>query len=168
MPALAAGRSVEDSRYPRRDFVFDNQAHWERARALGEMGDPRAIPLLIESLHEDAARAAAMAALLRFGRAAIARLCAVLAMPHVVNGIEPPPWVDRRAAAATLLGELGDPGSINRTLDDPQRAVRLAAAMSLASRGGALPERALHARRRISCGKSSTLTCALASHGDAL
>jgi HEAT repeat protein len=64
-------------------------------------------------------------------------------MPHLVNGIEPPTWVDGRAAAATLLGELGDTRSINRALDDPQRAVRLAAAMGLAALGEKLPERAL-------------------------
>jgi HEAT repeat protein len=113
------------------------------ARALGEMGDSRAIPLLIECLHEDPARAAAMVALLRFGRAASARLRAVLAMPRLVNGIEPPTWVDGRATAATLLGELGDTRSINRALADRQRAVRLAAAMGLAGHGGAPPERAL-------------------------
>jgi HEAT repeat protein len=111
---------------------------------LGEMGDSRAIPLLIECLHEDAARSAAMAALLRFNGAAVARLRAILAMPRIVNGMEPPTWLDGRAAAATLLGTLDDRRSLIRALGDRQRSVRLAAAMGLAGRAGAVPESALH------------------------
>lgn len=114
------------------------------ARVAGEMGDSRAIPLLIECLHEDAARSAAMAALLRFNGAAVARLRAVLAMPQVINGMEPPTWIEGRAAAATVLGTLGDCRSLIRALDDRQRPVRLAAAMGLAGCMGTVPERALH------------------------
>jgi HEAT repeat protein len=113
------------------------------ARALGEMGDSRAIPLLIECLHEDAARDAATAALLRFNGAAVVRLRAVLAMPRVISGIEPPTWIDGRAAAATLLATLGDSRSLIRALDDQQRSVRLAAAIGLVGRVGAVSERAL-------------------------
>jgi HEAT repeat protein len=113
------------------------------ARVLGEMGDSRAIPLLIECLHEDAARSAAMAMLPRFGRAAVARLRATLAIPHIVHGMEPPTWIDGRAAAATLLGELGDSRALIRALDDRQRSVRLAAAMGLAGHAGAVSARAL-------------------------
>jgi HEAT repeat protein len=113
------------------------------AKALGEMGDARAIPLLVECLHEDAARGVSMAALSRFGRAAVARLRFALATPHVVHGMEPPTWIDGRAAAAALLAELGDNRALVRALDDRQQSVRLAAAMGLARYGGAVSERAL-------------------------
>ncbi len=113
------------------------------ARLLGEMRDPRAISLLIQCLHEDAARAAAMGALLRFGRAAVAPLRATLATPHVVHELEPPTWIDGRAAAATLLGELGDIRPLISALDDQQRSVRLAAAMALTGCHGALSDHAL-------------------------
>jgi HEAT repeat protein len=101
------------------------------AQALGELRDPRAIPLLVGSLTEDAARGAAMNALRRFGRTPVLRLHAALARPHHGGDIEPPTSIDARAAAATLLGELGERAPLVLALEDRARAVRIAAAMSL-------------------------------------
>jgi HEAT repeat protein len=101
------------------------------AEALGELRDPRAIPLLVRSLAEDAAREAAMRALRHFGRAPILRLRAALACPQLTGGIESPTNVDARAAAATLLGELGERAPLLLALDDSARGVRIAAAMAL-------------------------------------
>lgn len=113
------------------------------ARTLGELGDRRAIPLLVDCLAEDAARSAAMTALRRFGRETIAPLRALLGMPHYVHGIEPPTHIDGRTAAATLLGELGDRSPLLRALYDRERSVRLAAAMGLAATPATAPERAI-------------------------
>lgn len=113
------------------------------AQALGELRDPRAIPLLIQSLGEDAAREAAMKALRHFGRAPLLRLRAALACPHYVSGTEPPRGVEARAAAATLLGELGAQSPLLLALEDQARAVRVAAAMSLVQFGEIAPPRAL-------------------------
>jgi hypothetical protein len=101
------------------------------ARALGELRDPRAIPLLVRSLGEDAARDAAMNALRRFGRTPILRLRALLARPHYVGDIEPPTSIDARAAAAVLLGEIVERAPLLLALEDRARPVRVAAAMSL-------------------------------------
>jgi HEAT repeat protein len=109
------------------------------AQALGELGDPRAIPLLVRSLGEDAAREAAMDALRRFGRAPVLRLHAALARPHLVGDIEPPTSVDARAAAAVLLGELGECAPLLLALEDRARLVRVAAAMSLLQMPDAAP-----------------------------
>src|ERR1700728_2464232 len=113
------------------------------AAALGLIGDPRAIPLLIECLYEDSARAAAVGALRRFGRSALAPLLTALREPRVVAGIEPPTHVDARAAAARLVGECVGFGmlvdtvalpALSKALDDPQRCVRVEAALALVRR----------------------------------
>jgi len=113
------------------------------AAALGLTGDPRAIPLLVECLYEDAARPAAAAALHRFGRAALEPLARVLLQPQHA-GLEPPSRIDGRVAAAKALGELARTdsrdaaraeASLAEALADGQRAVRLEAALGLARRG---------------------------------
>jgi HEAT repeat protein len=101
------------------------------AQALGEFRDPRAIPLLVSGLGEDAARDAAMNALRRFDRAPVLRLHAALGQPYSIAGIEAPTSIDARAAAAVLLGEFGERTPLLAALGDPARAVRVAAAMSL-------------------------------------
>jgi len=60
------------------------------ARALGELKDPRAIPLLIECLHDDAARGAALDALRRFGWDACPALIGTLIQPRLRRGLEAP------------------------------------------------------------------------------
>lgn len=113
------------------------------AAALGLLGDPRSIPLLIDCLFEDCARAAAIGALRRFGRSALAPLLNTLREPRVAAGIEPPTHVDARAAAARLVGECAGLDvlvdavalpALSKALDDPQRCVRVEAALALVRR----------------------------------
>ena len=114
------------------------------AAALGLTGDPRAIPLLVECLYEDAARAAAAAALRGFGSAALVPLVRVLLEPQGVETSEPPSRLDGRIAAARILGDfvradsrnaaLAE-GALTKALSDTQRAVRLEAALGLARCG---------------------------------
>jgi len=110
------------------------------AAALGLLGDARAIPLLVECLFEDCARAAAAGALRRFGRSALAPLVSTLREPRTVAGVEPPTHVEARTAAARLVGEciridsLVDAmalPALNKALNDPQRSVRVEAALAL-------------------------------------
>jgi HEAT repeat protein len=113
------------------------------AAALGLLGDPRAIPLLIECLFEDSARAAAAGALRRFGRSALAPLVSTLREPRLIAGVEPPTHVDARAAVARLVGEcVGSDAlvdavalpALSRALNDPQRSVRVEAALATVRR----------------------------------
>ncbi len=145
------------------------------ARALAEIGDGRAIPLLVDCLHDDAARSTAMEGLRRFGAAAIARLRAALAVPHYVHGIESPSRIDGRTAAARLLAELGDRASLTRALDDRQRAVRLAAALGLAGCTGShtrMPEQAMQTLLQglddPDWARADTIMQALTPHGPSL
>jgi HEAT repeat protein len=124
-------------------------------RALAPFADPRAAGVLLQSLLDDTTRGAAMDALRRLGPITIPRLARLLAHVHLVNGAEPPSRMDGRAAAAVLLGTLlpqysgviteTERTEARRTLSaavrDPQRAVRIAAALSLSrySEGRALP-----------------------------
>jgi len=109
------------------------------ARALGRLGEPRAIPLLIECLYDDAARSAAVEALGRFDGAAVAPLCAALLDPLALNGLEAPSRVDGRTAAARLLGRIAVRGTaqtktesvLHAALHDRQRAIRIEAALAL-------------------------------------
>ena len=102
------------------------------AAALGRLGDARAVTALIDCLYEDPARPAAAAALRRFGAAAIPELRVALANPRRVGELEPPIYVAARTAAAMLLGEWGDTDSLIAALADGERAVQVAAALSLA------------------------------------
>jgi len=110
------------------------RAYPEVARALGRLKDPRAIPVLVERLHADVTREAAMDALRGFD--------ASLVRPHLVAAVTSS--ADRgeaerrdrawgRAAACTLLGEIGGAGEVLRgALADRGGDVRLAAALALA------------------------------------
>jgi HEAT repeat protein len=115
--------------------------HPQCALALGRIGERRAIPLIIECLHDDAARSAAAEALRHFGGASVAPLMDTLLEPRLAHGLEPPSRIDGRAAAARLLGELAEQGTaaavdaqwaLVLALRDGQRAVRIEAALSLA------------------------------------
>lgn len=122
------------------------------AAALGLTREPRAIPLLIECLYEDAARPVAVSALRRFGEAATAPLTQALREARVKrDGPEPPSHIDARVASARLLGEscrTDHGGSIAvqaliKALNDKQRAVRIEAAMALAHCGARAAEDAV-------------------------
>jgi HEAT repeat protein len=104
------------------------------ARALGQLADARAIPALALCLYEDAARPAAAQALRRFGAAAAPALRTLLATPRQVRTLEPPVCIAGRAAAAMLLGELGQIQPLIAALSDRERAVRVAAALGLVHR----------------------------------
>jgi HEAT repeat protein len=113
------------------------------AAALGLTGDPRAIPLLVECLNEDAARTAAAAALRRFGRAALEPLARVLLEPGSGATREPPSRLDGRIAAVRLLGHLASADSpdaplalavLTKALSDRQHAIRVEAALALVRR----------------------------------
>ena len=110
------------------------------AAALGLTGDPRAIPLLVECLHEDGARPAAVAALRRFGQAALQPLVHVLLASPSSETPEPPSRLDGRVAAAKLLGNFAYADSraapfaiaaLIEALNDNQCAVRIEAALGL-------------------------------------
>ncbi len=125
----------------------------ECALALGRLGERRAVPLLIEYLHDDTVRSAAVEALRSLGDAAVGPLADTLTEALLVHGLEPPSRIDGRVAAARLLGELA-PGAqsvpqakraLRLALHDRQRAVRIEAALALARR--AVPEAAADAAR---------------------
>ena len=114
------------------------------AAALGLTGDPRAILLLVECLYEDPARPAAMAALRRFGQAALEPLASALLEPQSDGKQESPSRVDGRVAAARLLGDFARAHAPNastatavlaKALSDGQRAVCIEAALGLAWSG---------------------------------
>lgn len=110
------------------------------ATALGRIGDPRAVPLLIECLHDDPARPRAAAALRQLGAAAAAPLARVLLEPRTDCEWEAPGEIDARMTAAHVLGDLGleeDSATVaidalRRALGDRQRSVRIEAALALA------------------------------------
>lgn len=134
------------SRFPRPEVTEALLSALQRRRypycaaALGLTGDPRAIPLLVECLYEDAARPAAAAALRRFGRAALQPLVRVLLELPSAETLEPPSRVDGRIAAARLLGDFASADSqdtpfavaaLMEALSDSQHAVRVEAALGL-------------------------------------
>jgi HEAT repeat protein len=108
------------------------------ARALGRLGDVRAVPLLAEHLLEDSVRAAVTEALRGFGNAAAAALSRILLRRWDRESLEPGPWVAGRAAAAGLLGETTAENALLPlvwSLFDAAEKVRLAAAAALVERG---------------------------------
>ncbi|MGH8150995.1 MAG: hypothetical protein ACRETB_13615, partial [Steroidobacteraceae bacterium] len=113
------------------------------ARALGRLGEPRAIALLVRCLDDDAAREAAREALCRFGGAASLPVATLLLTPRKVGGLEPPSLIDARAAAAHVLGAhlaadvapAGADLALLAALEDSELRVRVEAALALARRG---------------------------------
>ncbi|NOZ93882.1 MAG: HEAT repeat domain-containing protein [Acidobacteria bacterium] len=118
----------------------------EVARALGRLGDLRAIPLLIGCLDDDVARDGAGEALRRLGPGAVEALAEKLRTPAGSGGYEASHLVAGRAAAANILGAIATPGAkktLAGALDDPQPPVRSAAAVALVEAGGPLREQAI-------------------------
>jgi len=105
------------------------------AEALAGFREKRAIPYIIEMLEDDYAREAASNALLKFDKEAVLPLIETLTMRnHTRFKHETISSVKRRAEAARLLGEIGDPRAIQpllKMLEDEKREVRLSAALSL-------------------------------------
>jgi HEAT repeat protein len=107
------------------------------ARALGRIGDARAVPLLVECLYDGSARTAAVDALARFGALPLAPLTRALLAARVKNGFESASCIDARAAAASILGAMDCPAAqlpLAWALLDREPEVRLAAAEALAGR----------------------------------
>jgi HEAT repeat protein len=108
-------------------------------RTPGRLGSEQAIPDLVHCLSEDATRSAAVAALRETGPTCTLQLARLVADNTTPSGVESPSHVDGRAAAAGLLGEwlnCSQPktaarNSLTLALADPQRLVRIAAAIAL-------------------------------------
>ncbi len=118
----------------------------EVARALGRLGDLRAIPLLIGCLDDDLARDGAGEALRLMGPGAVKALEERLQAPAGSGGYEASHLVAGRAAAANILGAIGTPRAkraLAGALHDPQPPVRSAAAVALVEAGGPLREQAI-------------------------
>ena len=121
--------------------AFRVRPHVGCARALARLGDARAIPLLVESLRDDRARARAAEALRSFGPAAVPDLLRTWSQPSPEYDVEAPTRVAARAAMIALLGELGADevdDAIAGALNDPSGEIREASAVAVARRGGGL------------------------------
>jgi HEAT repeat protein len=108
------------------------------ARALGRLHDPRALPLLARCLLDDFAREAAEEALRAFGQSAVPHLTRILLRPCAEHDLEGSSGRRGRAAAATLLGEIGGPATplpLAWALFDSALEVRVACALALGSWG---------------------------------
>ncbi|MBI3967987.1 MAG: HEAT repeat domain-containing protein [Chloroflexi bacterium] len=125
--------------------------------ALGEMGDPRAIPALVSALQDPdwLVHTVACEELRRFGAAAVDQL--VLALRHPTSGV--------RVAAAELLGAIGDPTAVSalvRALHDRSSEVVAHAAEALGVLGSesvvpALRERLYVADRDVQIAAAKAL-----------
>jgi HEAT repeat protein len=105
---------------------------------LARFGDRRAVPDLVDCLDDAFLRERAAVPLREFGPVAVDTLLAGLTRRVVQHGAEARWSVERRAACARLLGEIGDPGAdsaLTRALADETREVRVAAAVALSRLG---------------------------------
>lgn len=104
----------------------DPDIRWKAIVALGDIGDPRAAPVLCERLADPDrfVRGRAVSALARLGRQCLPFMLDALANPD--------PRI--RQGAAEVLGLLGDTAAVEellRALQDPTESVRRAAAVAL-------------------------------------
>ena len=107
------------------------------ARSLGQLRESRAVPLFAGCLYDDFARDAARDALVELGEASTFELSRVLLEPRDECGLEGSNDVAARVAAAEALGGIGGSQAeyaLLRAQQDPQRAVRIAAALSICAR----------------------------------
>jgi HEAT repeat protein len=115
--------------------------------ALARFGEPRAVSHVVQRLEDPCDREAAAEALLAFGKAAVPALVATLTLCRPSADDEAPMSVERRAEAARLLGNLGDPSvapALRFHLEDQWPAVRLEAGLALVVLSATeVPERAL-------------------------
>jgi HEAT repeat protein len=109
------------------------------AEALASFRDKRAIPYLIKMLEDDYAQDEASKALLCFDKNAVSPLIETLTRKNYTRfNNETNLSVKRRAEAARLLGEIGDPSAIRtliKMLEDEKWEVRLSSALSLVEIG---------------------------------
>ena len=128
-------------------YALAHEGLREAMGALARFKEERAIPHLVRRLEDPCDRAAAAAALITFGRAAVPALQETLRGRRPSSDDEAPVSVERRAEAARLLGIIGDQSVIPllcSCLDDPAPAVQLEASLALAAlKGSETPDRAL-------------------------
>jgi HEAT repeat protein len=106
----------------------------EAGHALARFAEPRAVPLLVDCLADAFVRSRIAEAILVFGPAALGPLVDGLRHRMLRDGDEPRWSVERRAACARLLGEIGDRTAtvaLWQALDDPETEVRRTAAIAL-------------------------------------
>ena len=104
------------------------------AESLAELNEQRAIPSLIELLEDSFKRSRISDAILRFGAAALPKLIATTKFRKLNGGLETPQSIERRAAAARLIGVIGGKIAFSRLAEllyDEQRLVRCEAALHL-------------------------------------
>ncbi len=109
------------------------------ARALGWLGDTRAVPLMIQCLRDDMARDEVMEALASLGPKAEPALCRALISRPDGEQAEAPTSVSARAAIAAILGRVGTRActlALTWALWDEEQEVRFAAALALCERFG--------------------------------
>ncbi len=114
----------------------------ECARALGYLGESRAVPLLVECLLDDFAREGAMDALGSLVEVAVPELTRLLIAPPSGRAFEGRAAIAQRASAATVLGRIRESSEwpLLRALRDGQIEVRVAAALALCERGSRVRE----------------------------
>ncbi|HTP50059.1 MAG TPA: HEAT repeat domain-containing protein [Anaeromyxobacteraceae bacterium] len=110
-------------------------------QALGRRRYAPALPRIVECLHDDFARTAAAEALRAFGDRAEPELAR--AVQPLEGGDESPTHVAGRRTAVSLLAEVGGPeveNILRQALEDPQRSIRVSAALGLQARGRPLSD----------------------------
>ncbi len=110
---------------------------------LARFGDGRAIPDLVDCLDDAFLRERATVALREYGSVAVNSLLEGLKRGKLRDGAELRWSIERRAACARLLGEIGEPkveSALTAALAEEAREVRVAAAVALSRLGrGAAP-----------------------------
>jgi HEAT repeat protein len=104
------------------------------AHALAHFDADAAIPLIVHYLEDDFVRERMASALFAFREKALDALMETLQCRTCLGGDETPASIGRRAAAARLLGELGDARAVNALrplLNNQAREVRIEAAGAL-------------------------------------
>ena len=126
------------------------------AEAVGELGDPRAVPPLLKNLilsDEEEVRIAIVKALGKIGD--------LQAVPHLIQALGDKKW-EVRKYAALALGNLGDPQAVEpltHALNDSYEKVREAAAEALGKLGDKAAAEAL--RRFLITHPDAILTLSL-------
>jgi HEAT repeat protein len=104
------------------------------ARALAVFREARAVPAMVQALEDSFVRERIADAIMRFGTAAVPDLMDTVEERKPRRGPEARWSADRRAAAARLLGEIGDAmayPSLVPLLKDPDPSIRMEAAVAL-------------------------------------
>ncbi|MCS6963800.1 MAG: HEAT repeat domain-containing protein, partial [Thermoflexus sp.] len=124
--------AAEDARRLLEDQDEDTMVRQAAAEALGELGDPQALPVLFRAQNDDDPRVREAAA------EALGKLCNPRAVPMLLQALQEDDDPGVRRAAAEALGELGDPQavpSLLQALQDVDPGMRRAAAEALGKLG---------------------------------